>query len=182
MATICPSHFGGKNWEPTAYNPNLNLIYIPSIEGCDGIETVQQKDFADQGGTLKPRDRFSGGSFKMTERLYGSLKAVDPTNGDIKASIKLDFPNYAGALATAGNLVFLGQADGTFTAYDAKTLKPAWSFSVGTGINAPAISYSVNGKQYIAVLAGSRQSPFVMQNDPAVKYTATASMLFVFGL
>ena len=182
LANVCPSHFGAKNWEPTAYNPTLNMLYIPSVEGCDGIETVAQKDFVDQGGTVKPRDRFSGGSFKMTGRLYGSLKAIDPTTGDIKAAVRLDFPNYAGALATAGNLVFLGQPDGTFTAYDAKTLKQVWSFSVGTGINAPAMSYSVNGKQYIAVLAGSRQSPFVMQNDPSLKYSSTTSMLFVFGL
>ncbi len=182
MATVCPSHFGAKNWEPSAYNPHLNLMFIPSVEGCDGIETVAQKDFADQGGTVQPRDRFSGGSFKLTSRLYGSLKALDPTTGDIKASIRLDFPNYAGALATAGNVVFLGQADGTFTAYDAKTLKSLWSFSVGTGINAPPVTYAVNGKQYIAVLAGSRQSPFVMQNDPELRYSATSSMLFVFAL
>jgi glucose dehydrogenase len=131
---------------------------------------------------LKPRDRFSGGSFKMTGRLYGSLKAVDPTTGETKATMKLDFPAYSGALATAGNLVFLGQPNGMFTAYDAKTLQEAWSFSVGTGINAPAVTYEVNGKQYVAVLAGSRQSPFVMQNDPELKNTSTASMLFVFGL
>ena len=68
-----------------------------------------------------------------------------------------------------------------FTAYDAKTLQEAWSFSVGTGINAPAVTYAVNGKQYVAVLAGSRQ-PLVMQNDPELKNTSTASMLFVFGL
>jgi alcohol dehydrogenase (cytochrome c) len=181
-ATVCPSHFGGKNWEPTAYNPNLQLIYIPSIEGCDALQTVAQADFTDQGGTVKPRDRFSGGSFKLNGRLYGSLKAVDPTTGDTKAALKLDYPNYAGALATAGNLVFLGQADGSFTAYDGKTLQPAWSFSVGTGINAPAISYAVNGKQFVAVLAGSKQSPFVIQNDPDLKNSATASMLFVFSL
>jgi alcohol dehydrogenase (cytochrome c) len=180
--TVCPSHFGGKNWEPSAYNPNLNLIYIPSVEGCDELQTVAQKDFVDQGGTVKPRDRFSGGAFKLNGKLYGSLKAVDPTTGDTKAALKLDFPNYAGALATAGNLVFLGQSDGSFTAYDGKTLQPVWSFSVGTGINAPPISYAVNGKQYIAVLAGSRQSPFVIQNDPELKNSATASMLFVFSL
>jgi alcohol dehydrogenase (cytochrome c) len=182
MATVCPSHFGAKNWEPSAYNPTLNMLYIPAVEGCDGIQTVAQKDFADQGGTLKPRDRFSGGSFKLTSRLYGSLKAVDPTSGEIKATVRLPFPNYAGALATAGNLVFLGQADGNFTGYDAKTLKQVWNFNVGTGINAPAISYAVNGKQYIAVLAGSRQSPFVMQSDPSLKFSSTTSMLFVFGL
>lgn len=182
MATVCPSHFGAKNWEPTAYNPKVNLIFVPSVEGCDGLETVEEKSFADQGGTLKPRDRFSGGAFKMTGRLYGSLKALDPTTGETKAAARLDFPNYSGALATAGNLVFLGQADGTFSAYDAKTLNKVWSYSIGTGINAPAISYAVNGKQYIAVLAGSRQSPFVMQNDPQLRYTSTSSMLFVFGL
>jgi alcohol dehydrogenase (cytochrome c) len=182
MATICPSHFGAKNWEPTAYNPSLKMLYIPSVEGCDGLETVAQKDFVDQGGPLKPRDRFSGGSFKLTGRLYGSLKAVDPTTGDTKAAVRLDFPNYAGALATAGNLVFLGQADGNFTAYDAKTLKQVWNFNVGTGINAPPISFAVNGRQYIAVLAGSRQSPFVMQSDPSLKFSSTTSMLFVFGL
>ena len=85
-------------------------------------------------------------------------------------------------LATAGNLVFIGQPDGTFAAYDAKTLKEVWSFNVGTGINAPPISYSVNGKQYIAVLVGSRQPNAVMPNAPELKNTSTASMLYVFGL
>ena len=138
---LCPSHFGGKNWEPSAYNPELNLLYIPSIEGCNSVETVEQKDFVDQGGPIKPRERFAGGGQKTTQRLYGSLKAVDPTTGETKSRLKLDYPNYSGALATAGNLVFLGHADGTFTAHDAKTLQEVWSFNTGTGINAPPISY-----------------------------------------
>ena len=110
----------------------------------------------DQGGTVKPRERFTGGGTKIKDRLYGSLKAVDPVTGETKAAPKLAYPNYAGALATAGNLVFLGHFDGTFAAYDAKTLQEVWSFNVGTGINAPPISYSVNGKQYVAVLVGAR--------------------------
>jgi alcohol dehydrogenase (cytochrome c) len=179
---LCPAHVGGKNWEPSAYNPELGLMYIASREGCNYLETIEQKDFVDQGGTIKPRERFTGGGQKTTQRLYGSLKAVDPTTGEIKASQRLDYPNYSGALATAGNLVFLGHADGEFTGYDAKTLKPVWSFNVGTGINAPAVSFAVNGKQYIAVLAGSRQSPFVTGLAPELKNTSTASMLFVFGL
>jgi alcohol dehydrogenase (cytochrome c) len=179
---LCPSHFGGKNWEPTAYNPELQLIYIPSIEGCNSIETKEQTDMEDQGGPIKWRERFTGGGPKTNERLYGSLKAVDPATGETKAALKLEYPNYSGALATAGGLVFIGHADGTLTAHDAKTLKEVWSFSVGTGINAPPISYSVNGKQYIAVLAGSRQSINVLQNAPELKNTATASMLYVFGL
>jgi alcohol dehydrogenase (cytochrome c) len=179
---LCPSHFGGKNWQPSAFNPSLNLIYVSSVEGCNAIDTVEQKDFQDQGGTVNPRDRFTGGGFKLVDRLYGALKAIDPVTGETKVNFRLDYPAYSGVLATAGNLVFLGQPDGSFTAYDGKTLKELWSFNAGTGINAPPISYAVNGKQYIAVLAGSRQSPFVMQGAPELKYTSTASMLYVFGL
>jgi alcohol dehydrogenase (cytochrome c) len=182
VSRLCPSHFGGKNWEPTAYNPQLSLLYIPSIEGCNGIETVEQKDMVDQGGTVKWRERFTGGGQKTTSRLYGSLKAVDPATGETKAALKLTYPNYSGALATGGNLVFIGHADGEFTAHDAKTLQQVWSFNVGTGINAPAVSFSAGGKQYIAVLGGSRQSAFVVGLAPELKNTSTASMLFVFGL
>jgi alcohol dehydrogenase (cytochrome c) len=179
---LCPSHFGGKNWEPSAYNPELKLIYIPAIEGCNFITTVEQKDFAADGGTVKPRERFAGGNISSPNRLYGSLKAVDPTTGEIKARLRLDYPNYSGALATAGNLVFIGEPDGTLSAHDAKTLQEVWSFNVGTGINAPPITYSVGGKQYVAVLVGSKQPAAVINNSPELKYTSTASMLYVFGL
>jgi alcohol dehydrogenase (cytochrome c) len=181
-ASLCPAHTGGKNWEPSAYNPQLGLLYIPSIEGCDFIDTVEQKDFIDQGGPAKPRDRFAGGGTRITERLYGSLKAVDPATGEIRANVKLRYPNYSGALATAGNLVFIGNPDGTFSAYDARTLAELWSFNAGTGINAPPITFSINGKQYIAVLAGSRQSQNVIPYAPELKSTSSASMLYVFSL
>ena len=178
----CPTNSGGKNWEPTAYNPELGLLYIPSIEGCNLIETVEQKDFADQGGTVKPRERFTGGSTKNAERRYGSLKAVDPTTGETKANLRLTYPNYSGALATAGNLVFLGHYDGTISAYDAKTLAEVWSFNIGTGINAPLITFAVNGKQYLAVLAGSAMREQVLGTAPELRNNATASMLYVFTL
>ena len=117
----------------------------------------------------------------MTGRLYGSLKAIDPTTGDIKAAVRLDFPNYSGALATRAISYSLARR----TEPSPPTMpKPCNRLGVlrCTGINAPAISYSVNGKQYIAVLAGSRQSAFVMQDHPSLKYSSTTSMLFVFAL
>jgi alcohol dehydrogenase (cytochrome c) len=178
----CPSNVGGKNWEPSAYNPELGLMFIPSIEGCNTIETLEQKDMEDQGGTAKARERFTGGSAKTVQRLYGSLKAVDPVTGETKASLKMTYPNYGGALATAGNLVFLGESDGTFGAYEAKTLKQLWSFNTGTGINAPPVTFAVNGKQYVAVLAGSRQNVNIYGLAPEIKNMAPASMLYVFAL
>jgi alcohol dehydrogenase (cytochrome c) len=181
-AKLCPAVSGGKNWQPSAYNPELGLMYIPAIEGCNYIEAVEQKDMADQGGPAKFRDRFTGGSPVTPDKLYGSLKAVDPTTGETKASLRLEYANYAGAMATAGNLVFLGHMDGAFSAYDAKTLQELWSFNVGTGINAPPITYAVNGKQYVAVLVGSRQPTNIIPLSPELKNTSTASMLFVFSL
>jgi alcohol dehydrogenase (cytochrome c) len=179
---LCPTNNGGKNWEPSAYNPELGLIYIPSIEGCNYIELVEQQDMVDQGGTVKPRERFTGGAVRTPDRLYGSLKAVDPTTGETKAAQKLIYPNMAGVLATAGNLIFLGHYDGTFAAYDAKTLNEVWSFNVGSPIQAPPVSYSVNGKQYVAVLVGARMWPFIVENAPELKNQAAASMLYVFSL
>jgi len=131
---------------------------------------------------VQPRQRFAGGAITTPNRLYGSLKAVDPTTGEVKARLRLDYPNYSGALATAGNLVFIGEPDGTFSAHDAKTLQEVWSFNTGTGINAPPVTYSVGGKQYIAVLVGSKQSAAIIANAPELKNTSTASMLYVFGL
>ena len=108
-------------------------MYVASTEGCNILETFEQKDFVDQGGTVKPRDRFTGGSGKNPERRHGSLKAIDPTTGETKAALKLTYPNYAGALATAGNLVFLGH----YTAHS-QPMTPGHSRKCGASTSAPA--------------------------------------------
>src|SRR5215813_13674886 len=181
----CTSRAGGKNWPPASYNPELNLLYLPTIEGCDSITTVEQKSFEDQGGTVRWRERFLGGTGttgSLPEKCYGAVKAVDPLTGETKAQFKMQYPNWGGTLATAGNLVFNGAIDGTFYAFDAKTLKELWSFHAGTGITAPPITYSVNGKQYVAVLVGSRQTQQTLAEFPELKSASVASMLHVFGL
>jgi glucose dehydrogenase len=161
---------------------HLKEINTDTAKNLKVAETVEQKDRIEQGGTVKPRDRFAGGAPKTNVRLYGSLKGVDPATGETKVALKLEYPNISGALATAGNLVFLGHYDGTISAYDAKTLKEAWSFNVGTPMQAPAMSYSVNGKQYVAVLVGARMPPLIMQNAPELKNMTTSSTLYVFAL
>ena len=178
----CPSNTGGKNWQPGAYNPQLGLMFITAAEGCNAIDTVEQKNFVDQGGAVRPRDRFDGGGVKSTEKRHGSLKAIDPTTGETKAVTKFPYLPYSGVLATAGNVVFTGHLDGTFAAYDAKTLQELWSHNVGAGINAPPITYSVNGKQYVAVLVGARERPNLYPETPELKNVAPAHLLFVFGL
>ncbi len=178
----CPTTTGGKNWEPSAYNPDLNLMYIPSAEGCNKLTLVVQDDFVDQGGKVKPRDRFTGGGGVGVGRLRGSIKALDPITGEQKAAVALDYPNWAGNLATAGGLVFSGSPDGEFSAYDGKTLKEVFNYSSGCGINAPPVTYSIGGKQYVAVLIGSIQKAAILQEAPELKNSATCSMLYVFTL
>jgi alcohol dehydrogenase (cytochrome c) len=119
---------GGRRQELAAgaYNPELNRIYIPSSEGCNQIEGVTQTDFEDQGGPVKPRDRFAGGGNKNLQQTTGSIKALDPLTGETKA----------------------------VAAYDGTTLQEVWRFETGCGVMAPPISYAVNGKQYIAVAIG----------------------------
>ena len=155
------------------------MLFRSTIEGCNQLEMKVQDDFADQGGAVKPRDRFTGGSGIYPEPIYGAIKAIDPITGDLKANTKLTYPNWSGALATAGGLVFTGHMDGEFTAYNAKDLKEVWSFNLGCGIMAPPISYAINGKQYVAVLSG----PHWLRPKPAaLKDTSPCSMLNIFAL
>lgn len=98
-----------------------------------------------EGGLLALAASRLGGSetraprpeIRSCERGTAIAPPGTPTTGEIKAVEKLDYPNKAGALATAGNLVFLGHYDGTFAAYDAKTLNEVWSFNLGSPIQAP---------------------------------------------
>ena len=79
--------------------------------------------------------------------------------------------------------MFTGQLDGTFAAYDARTLQELWSYNVGAGIDAPAITYAVNGKQYVAVLIGGNNiAKIFLDKTPSLKDLQTTSMLLVFSL
>ncbi len=175
----CPPTSGGKNWQPASYSPDLQMKFVTTIEGCNQLEMKVQDDFVDQGGAVKPRDRFTGGSGIYPEPIYGAIKAIHPVTGETLANTKLTYPNWSGTLATAGGVVFTGHMDGELTAYNAKDLKEIWSFNLGCGIMAPPITYAINGKQYLAVLSG----PHWLRPKPAaLKDTSPCSMLNVFTL
>jgi len=93
-------------------------------------------------------------------------------------------PMLGGLLSTAGGLVFMGQAEGQVTALDANTLEELWRFETGSAINAPPISYMVDGKQYIAIevgLGGAWPQWFVSAT-PELKTQVPSNMLYVFTL
>ena len=178
--TMCPHLQGGVNMWPTAYNPNLMLNYGAGFEGCSEIEV---NDDAEKvlAGEMVPGDVFLGGSLASEGRIEGSIAAYSLKTGKVESKYFHPAANYAGVVATAGGLVCTGWVDGMVTCHDDKTLDKLWEFYTGTNIKAPPISYSVNGKQYIAILAGGTSSAGWL-NLPETENIQFASTLYVFSL
>jgi len=139
---------GGVEWSPLAVNPPLRLAFAANLEQP---MTYHVEASAYPGGKL-----WLGGAFKNIpgEEQFGNVTAVNMDTGKVVWKARTDQPMIGGVLATAGNLVFAGEGNGWFKAYDAKTGKVLWQYQCGAGVNAPPTSYTINGKQYIAVAAG----------------------------
>jgi PQQ-dependent dehydrogenase (methanol/ethanol family) len=147
-ARMLPGANGGVEWSPMAVNPELGLTYAVNLHQP---MTYQVQSSPYPGGKL-----WLGGAFKViaTEASFGNVTAVDYNTGKIKWQLKTPLPMMGGPLTTAGGLMFTGEGDGWFRAYDAATGKVLWSFFAGAGVNAPPASYAIDGKQYIVVGVG----------------------------
>ncbi len=147
-ARMLPGANGGVEWSPMAINPKLRMTYAANLHQP---MTYHVEDAAYPGGKL-----WLGGAFKTIpgEEQSGRLVAVNLDTGKVAWTVKTPQPLIGGVLATAGDIVFNGEANGWFKAFDAKTGKELWKYNCGAGVNAPAVSYMVNGKQYVAVAAG----------------------------
>jgi PQQ-dependent dehydrogenase (methanol/ethanol family) len=139
---------GGVEWSPMAVNPNLRLAFAANLEQP---MTYHVEASAYPGGKL-----WLGGAFKNVpgEEQFGNVTAVNLDTGKVVWKARTPQPMIGGVLATAGDLVFAGEGNGWLKAYDAKSGKVLWQYQCGAGVNAPPTSYTVDGKQYIAVAAG----------------------------
>ena len=139
---------GGVEWSPMAINPSTRLVYAANLHQP---MTYHVEAAAYPGGKL-----WLGGAFKTiaSEKQWGRLSAVNMDTGKVAWKVDTEQPLMGGVLATAGNLVMTGEGNGYFRIYNASNGKKLWEFQCGAGVNAPPVSYSVNGKQYIAVGAG----------------------------
>ena len=147
-AKMLPGANGGVEWSVMAVNPDLNLTYAVNLH--------QPMTYHVESSPYPDGKLWLGGAFKVIpgSEQFGNVSAVDYNTGKIKWQKKTPQPMMGGALATAGGLVFTGEGDGWFRAYDAENGDVLWSFFAGAGVNAPPASYSVDGKQYIVVGAG----------------------------
>lgn len=177
---ICPNLIGGKNWQPMSFNPQTGLVYIPTNNVCMdwSVSDVSYKRGVFYLGAEFPTKEGPGG-------FLGELVAWDPIANKKVWGIKEDLPFNGGTLTTAGNLVFSGNLHGAFRAIDAKTGKVVWSKDLGSGIGAGPVTYSVNGKQYVAVVVGRTAALPAFLGDVGKKMVAAApegGSLFVFAL
>ncbi len=126
---FCPNIQGGVNHWPVSYSPRTGLAYGASIEGCE-VNRL-------------PSDLTTGSVVAMA------------ANGEIAAKLATPFAPYGGVVSTGGGLVFSSSVNGDFFAMNDETLEVLWNVNLGSPIEAPPISYEVNGKQYIAVPVGT---------------------------
>jgi alcohol dehydrogenase (cytochrome c) len=147
----CPAVEGAANWMSTAYYPGTGLFYVMALESCN----IYTKSSA----WWEPGKSFYGGG---THRVPGEtgqkvLRAIDIQTGKIAWEYPQIGPgdSWGGVLSTDGGLVFFGDDSGAFACVNAKTGKPLWHFNTSQLWKASPMTYSVKGKQYVAVAAGS---------------------------
>ncbi|MEM7745906.1 MAG: methanol/ethanol family PQQ-dependent dehydrogenase [Pseudomonadota bacterium] len=148
---ICPAALGTKDQQPAAYSPQTELFYVPTNHVCMDYEPFRVSYTAGQpyvGATLSmyPAPNSHGG--------MGNFIAWDNIKGEIVWSLPEKFSVWSGALATAGDVVFYGTLEGFLKAVDAKTGQELYKFKTPSGIIGNVMTYSQDGKQYVAVLSG----------------------------
>ena len=147
---VCPGAAGATNWMSPTYDPQTKLFYVTAREQCDIFATAPQPyemGHAYYGSAYFPNDEAAP--------FWGALRAIDPNTGKVKWEWKHSSPTWAGVLSTAGGLVFTGDAEGNFIALGAASGKALWHFQCGSSVYASPMSFAIDGKQYVAVAAGS---------------------------
>ncbi len=145
---MCPHGGGGRNWSPTSFNPDTRLLFVNARDICMDIVPTDSAGFLTTGVNIQyaPRPGSDGN--------YGVLQALDMETGKVAWETRRRQTPDMGILTTAGGVLFTGWMDRQFVAYDQATGRELWSSGV-TGVpNASPITYSVDGRQYVAMVTG----------------------------
>jgi PQQ-dependent dehydrogenase (methanol/ethanol family) len=161
---LYPGILGGANWGPTSLDEKNQIAFVSAIHAPIKYTLVDEPARDDL-----PAIRYASSEPTQDER-WGLLSAIDLNTKKIKWQVKTPQPLTGGLLATEGNLVFMGEGNGNFNAYDAKTGKLLWTNKVDAGVNAPPISYEIDGTQYVAVAAGGNSIFGFKEGDNILVY------------
>jgi len=148
-----------------AVNPMLGLTYA--------INLHQPMTYTVTPAAYPNGKLWLGGAFKVIPgaEQWGNVTAVDYNTGKIAWQVKTQQPMIGGVLATAGHLVFTGEGNGLFKAYDDRTGSELWRFQAGAGVNAPPSSYTVGGRQFVVVAAGGNTQLDYKRGNAVVAFT-----------
>ncbi|NKB33907.1 MAG: PQQ-binding-like beta-propeller repeat protein [Pseudomonadales bacterium] len=148
VRTVCPFYQGGRNWHASSVNSDTGLLFVPMFEVC--MDTL-----LDGSGTLLTSGmRADTRPVPDTDGNYGRLQAIDLKSREVAWQHRAEIVPASASLATAGGLVFLGYLDNSFKAFDQQDGEILWETELGAIPAAFPITYSVNDKQYVAVVAG----------------------------
>jgi alcohol dehydrogenase (cytochrome c) len=145
---VWPNLNGATVWFSPSYSPQTGLFYVATRE-IGSIYFKRQADY-------KPATFFAGGGEASTpgNENAGYIRALEASTGRQRWEFKLHTAPWAGVLSTAGGLVFSGSDEGNFFALDARTGKPLWEFQTGAAVQSNPVSFTINGKQHVAVASG----------------------------
>ena len=178
----CPADPGGRGWPATAYNPKTGTLYMPLNEYCSN--TTPTPIDPGQSYTGGGRAVFARTSVPNSDGNFGRVDAIKLADRSTTWTHRQRAPQTSAVLPTAGGVVFAGDIDRTFKALDEATGKVLWQVRTNNAINSFPISYSVNGKQYVAVAAGNGSGLLKSLGTlvPEIKSPESGSMLWVFAL
>lgn len=157
---VYPSYLGGHNWHPMSFNPNTGLVYIPVLDFPANYAQPENFTYRPQSSNLGIDAILSSLPDSQAERdalgsiIKGRLVAWDPVAQKEVWRVEHKGSWNGGTLTTKGNLVFQGTADGNLVAYRADTGEKLWDFATQTGVVAPAMTYELDGEQYVSVNVG----------------------------
>ena len=177
---VCPHADGAKSWLPSSYNPDTKIMYIPLVEACMDLTPVTDggRTFLSTGvrPTVRPRPDSDG--------KYGRVEAVNMLTREVLWTERHRAPVSSGALDTAGGVIFNGSIDRFFRAYDDQTGKLLWETRLSDVPSNAPISYTVNGKQYIAIGVGNggAQATGFAPLVPEIQNVDRAPAVWVFQL
>ncbi|HEV2175548.1 MAG TPA: hypothetical protein VGR71_18375, partial [Nitrospira sp.] len=164
-------YWNGRSYWPTAYDPETNSLYTGYIDNCLDM-------------TARGPDGVRGGIFRAGSDPNGiaGLAKINLSTGEMMRFDVGREPGEGGLLATAGDLIFHGDINRRFRAFDAHTGQKLWESILGGPISVSTITYAVKGKQYVAVITGDTIMSLVLATESGVKLASGQNAIYVFAL
>jgi len=179
---VCPYYLGAPTYFKPSYDASRQMAWTLASDGCfnQSLEVDQYLKTPEYVAEIEAEYPVLWERELINDNQNGRIIAVNVATGEKVQQLVVPHMIYSGLLGTAGDLLFTGHLDGKFAAYDKDTLAELWSFNAGTPITAPPITYSWDGKQYVAIVVGGQDRS--SGADPALKMFKKAGVVLVFGL